>query len=84
MLKMTMPTIPETMQRAGSTYYIWYGVMYSVSCQFSDNGLHNQLSSEQKQSESEQKWSISEKTRLFAWNIPWRKLLVTRESYTDR
>ena len=62
----------------------------SVSCQFWDIGLHNQLSneqkrseSEQKQSESEQKQSVSEQTRSLARNVPYRKLLVTRESYTD-
>ena len=55
----------------------------SVSCQFSDIGSHNQLSNEQKWSESEQKQSVSEQTRSFARNVPYRKLLVTRESYTD-
>ena len=62
----------------------------SVSCQFSDIGSHNQLSNEQKRSKSEQKWSeseqkqsVSEQTRSFARNVPYRKLLVTRESYTD-
>ena len=42
----------------------------SVSCQFSDIGSHNQLSNEQKWSESEQKKSISEQTRSFAQNVP--------------
>ena len=34
----------------------------SVSCQFSDIELYNQLSNEQKWSISEQKWSIFEQT----------------------
>ena len=55
----------------------------SVSCQFSDIGSRNQLSNAQKQSESEQKRSVSEQTRSFARNVPQRKLLVTRESYTN-
>ena len=56
----------------------------SVSNQFSDIGLHNQLSNEQKWSKSKKKQSVSEQTRSFARNVPYRKLLVTRESYTDR
>ena len=56
---------------------------HSESCQFLDIGSHNQLSNEQKRCESEQKQSISEQTRSFARNVPYRKPLVTRESYTD-
>ena len=40
-----------------------YLYAFSVSCQFSDIGSHNQLSNEQKRSESEQ-------TRSFARNVP--------------
>ena len=58
-------------------------MLHSVSNQFSDIGSLNQLSNEQKRSESEQKQSISEQTRSFVRNVPYRKLLVTRESYTD-
>ena len=42
----------------------------SVSCQFSDIGLYNQLSNEQKWSKFEQKRSVSEQTRLSARNVP--------------
>ena len=56
----------------------------SVSNQFSDIGSHNQLSNEQKRSESKKKQSVFKQTRSFARNVPYRKLLVTRESYTDR
>ena len=63
--------------------YIIYIYICSVSNQFSDIGSHNQLSNEQKRSESEKKQSVSEQTRLFARNVPYRKLLVTRENYTD-
>ena len=64
------------MQKRAKSIGIKLYKLGSVSNQFSDIESHNQLSNEQKQ-------SVSEQTRSFARNVPYRKLLVTRESYTD-